>query len=67
MKKALMTMAFGLAALLGLLGAGCGGHEHSADPSRETAGGAYTCPRHGGSYGSANDHCKTCGNHVQKK
>lgn len=67
MKKLLAVLMLA-AAVVGTSGlVGCSGHEHSSDPHRETVGGAYTCPRHGGSYATANDHCKTCGNHVEKK
>ena len=67
MKRLLVALLFALAVAGAPVLAGCSGHDHSSDPTRETAGGAYTCPRHGGSYATPNDHCKTCGGHVQKK
>ena len=69
MRKLIVTMALAFSVILGPGMAGCGGgsHHHDEDPTAETAGGAYTCPRHGGSYGSPEDHCKVCNNHVEEK
>ncbi len=67
MKRFLAIVVLVLAAVAAPGLAGCGSHQHSSDPTRETTGGQYTCPRHGGSYASAEDHCKVCNDHVQKK
>ena len=53
MRRLLLTVVLALGAVLGGAVAGCAGHHHDEDPTAETAGGAYTCPRHGGSYDSA--------------
>jgi hypothetical protein len=48
--------------------AGCADHEHAAgEPAAHSPQGGYTCPKHGGSYGSARDHCSVCGDHVKPK
>ena len=70
MRKTLVTMALAFSVILGLGMTGCGGgshHHEEGDHSGEKVGGAYTCPRHGGSYGSPKDHCKVCKNHVERK
>jgi len=64
MRKFLGVLAISVAAALTPVGCT---HEHREDPTKETPGGMYTCPRHGGSYASVNDHCKVCGSHVEKK
>jgi len=67
MKRLLATIVLALGAVLAGGIAGCAGHHHDEDPTAETPGGKYTCPRHGGSYDSAEDHCKVCREHVQRK
>ena len=68
MKRFLLATLMSGVVVFGFGVVGCGGsHHHDDDPTAETAGGAYTCPRHGGSYDSSEDHCKVCKKHVHEK
>lgn len=65
--RVIKAVVLGLCCLAAGL-AGCSGHDHAAgEPAGQSTPGGYTCPKHGGSYGSARDHCSVCGDHVKPK